>query len=195
VVYERAVCLGIRIGRICRYMFYIFGLFWFGMRLGRWVVCFVVVLVLLVFGLWLVRAVLPSQIDDVNPLMGCSVDELEMADVYFVVPVYDGVEIDGEWCEGILGKGKEVALHGVYHSYEEFGVGRDREYLDYGVGVFKECFGFAPERFKPPQIAWDSENDWIRGVLDVELFWNQVFHKVYHCGDSGVFPNWVIGVF
>ena len=173
-------------------MFYIFGFFWFGMRLGRWVV---VVLVLLVFGLWLVRAVLPSQIDDVNPLMGCSVDELEMADVYFVVPVYDGVEIDGEWCEGILGKGKEVALHGVYHSYEEFGVGRDREYLDYGVGVFEECFGFAPERFKPPQIAWDSENDWIRGVLDVELFWNQVFHKVYHCGDSGVFPNWVIGVF
>jgi len=145
--------------------------------------------------LWFTRLILPSQVDDVNPLMGCSDEVLDLGDVYFVVPKFEGVEISGDWCEGILGREKDLAMHGVYHTYEEFGVYRDEVYFEEGVRIFEECFGFSPERFKPPQLEWTSENDWIKDRTEVDLFWNQLFHKVYHCGDTGVFPNWVVRVY
>ena len=155
----------------------------------------VLIVTVLVVGLFLIRLVLPSQVDDVNPLMGCSDAILDSADVYFVVPKFEGVEISGEWCDYILGKNKSLALHGVYHSYKEFGVYRDEVYFGEGVEIFEKCFGLRPERFKPGQLEWASENDWIREEMEIDLFWNQVFHKVYHCGDSGVFPNWLIRAF
>jgi len=154
-----------------------------------------VAFVVLLIGLWFVRFVLPSQVDDVNPLMNCSEEVLDLADVYFVVPKFGGVAISGEWCESILSRNKELAMHGVTHSFEEFGVVRNEEYFDEGVDIFWTCFGFEPEKFKPGQLKWNAKNDWIKGEVEVELFWNQVLHKVYHCGDSGRFPNWLIRVF
>jgi len=82
-----------------------------------------------------------------------------------------------------------------YHNYEEFGEVRDEEYFHEGVLIFEKCFGFAPESFKPGQLVFAEENNWIRGEMGVDLFWNQFFHKVYHCNDSGTFPNWMIKVF
>ena len=149
----------------------------------------------LVVLLFFTRLVLPSQLDDVNPLMGCSEEELDLGDVYFVVPAFDGVEIDGEWCAGILDRDKELALHGVYHTYAEFGVVRSEAYFGEGVDIFEECFGVRPERFKPGNLKWTSENDWIEDEMKLELRLNQIFHKVYHCGDTGDFPNWFIRIF
>ncbi|MBT6690224.1 hypothetical protein HN903_03555 [archaeon] len=175
------------------------------MRFWRYVLMGVAILVL---GLWFVRLVLPSQVDDVSPLMGCSEDVLDLADVYFVVPKFDGVEIGGVWCDkmknlasssgwglGVGGWENRLAMHGVYHNFGEFGTYRDRAYFREGVEVFEECFGFAPARFKPGQLEWIRYNDWIQDEVEVDLIWNQIFHKVYHCGDSGVFPNWLIRVF
>jgi hypothetical protein len=167
------------------------------MRIIRVVFLSFVVVVSLVVVLFFVRFILPSQIDDVNPLMNCSDEVLELADVYFVVPKFSGFVIseNRSWCDEILDRDKKLALHGVYHIYEEFGVYRDEEYFSEGVEIFEECFGFAPTRFKPGQLAWTSENDWIKEKMEVDLFWNQLFHKVYHCGDSGIFPNWVVRIF
>lgn len=177
---------------------------------GWCVACAIVVI--LVLGLFFIRLILPSQVDDVNPFMDCSDDVLELADVYFVVPKFENisvVDVEG-WCGEMREKisssrgfgfwglefGEDrLALHGVYHTFEEFGVFRDEEYFGEGVEIFEECFGFVPERFKPGQLEWVSENDWIRERMEVELFWNQLFHKVYHCGDTGLFPNWVVRVF
>ncbi len=150
---------------------------------------------ILIVGLFFARLILPSQVDDVSPLMSCDDEILDLGDVYFVVPEFDGVAISEGWCADILSRDKEIAMHGVYHTYREFGVYRDEAYLDEGVKIFKECFGFEPERFKPGQLKWASENDWIGERMEVELFWNQVFHKVYHCGDTGLFPNWAINIF
>ncbi len=158
---------------------------------------FGLVILILIIGLWFVRFILPSQVDDVNPLMNCSNSVLNKGDVYFVVPKFEGFIISKNrlWCENILGRGKELAMHGVYHTYNEFGTYRDEVYFDEGADIFRKCFGFFPERFKPGQLKWNSKNDWIRDEVDVDLFWNQVFHKVYHCGDGGMFPNWVVRVF
>ena len=153
-----------------------------------------VVLVLFLI-LFFIRLVLPSQVDDVSPLMNCDDEVLGLANVYFVVPKFEGVAIDREWCDYILGKDGELAMHGVYHTYREFGVYRDEVYFGEGVEIFEECFGFEPERFKPGNLAWAGENDWIRDEVEVDLRWNQIFHKVYHCGDSGLFPNWLIRIF
>lgn len=141
------------------------------------------------------RLVLPSQLDDVSPEISCEEKLLNRAGVYFVIPKFEGVEIEREWCEGILEREKDIGLHGVYHTYEEFAVYRDEDYLGEGIDIFEECFGFLPERFKPGQLKWNKENNWIKEKMEVDLFWNQVFHKVYHCGDTGRFPNWLIRIF
>ncbi|MFH1521918.1 MAG: hypothetical protein ABIF18_03085 [archaeon] len=31
--------------------------------------------------------------------------------------------------------------------------------------------------------------------MEVDSIWNQLFHKVYHCEDAGLFPNWFVLVF
>ena len=122
---------------------------------------------------------------------------LEKAEVYYVIPKFENVSIaeNTEWCSYILGFGKDLAMHGVYHEFNEFGRERNVEYMGEGVDIFEGCFGFKPERFKPPRLAWTSENNWMEDDLDVDLFWNQLFHKVYHCGDRGVFPNWAVRIF
>ena len=149
----------------------------------------------LVFGLFFIRLVSPSQIDDVSPGISCEEDLLELADVYYVIPKFDGVAIDKAWCEEILARDKELAMHGVTHEYKEFGEVRGSEYFNEGVQIFEDCFGFAPDRFKPGNLKWNSGNDWIKDDMEVDILWNQLFHKVYHCEDTGVFPNWMIRIF
>ena len=151
--------------------------------------------VVVVFFLFFVRLVLPSQIDDVSPGIDCEDYLLDWADVYYVIPKFENVSVDEVWCNWILERDKELSMHGVYHFYEEFGVERDVDYLNKGIKIFEDCFGFEPERFKPPQLEFAESNDWMRERMEIDLIWNQIFHKVYHCGDTGVFPNWFIRIF
>lgn len=162
------------------------------MRFWRY---FVIVFIGLVFGLFFVRLVLPSQIDDISPEIFCEERLLDWADVYYVIPKFENNSINKKWCSEISKREKELAMHGVYHSFEEFKVARDLKYLNEGIEIFESCFGFTPERFKPPQLAWTKENDWMKDEMKIDLIWNQVFHKVYHCGDTGFFPNWVVRIF
>ncbi len=149
----------------------------------------------LIICLFFVRLILPTQIDDVSPSIFCEEELLDLADVYYVIPKFENVSTDKDWCDDILGRNKELRMHGVYHSFEEFAEVRDKEYLGEGIKIFEACFGFKPGRFKPPQIAWIGENDWMKDEIKVDLTWNEIFHKVYHCGDTGVIPNWVVRVF
>lgn len=152
---------------------------------------------IVIFVLFLIRLFLPSQIDDITPGISCSEYLVEWSDVLYVIPLYNGSNIsqDKEWCDRIKGLEKETAMHGVYHTYEEFSVFRNEEYFSDGLDAYVSCFGEDPTRFKPPQLAWSKENDWIKDKYPVDLFWNQLFHKVYHCEDTGIFPNWVVRIF
>ncbi len=149
----------------------------------------------LIICLFLTRLILPSQIDDISPKIPCEEKLMNWADVYYVIPKFENVSIDKKWCDEISNRDKTLALHGVYHSFEEFGEVRDLEYFNEGVEIFNECFGFEPTKFKPPQLAWTNENDWIKDRMEVDLIWNQIFHKVYHCEDTGIFPNWLVRIF
>jgi len=161
--------------------------------------CFILLLVLAIFLFWIFRFILPSEIDDVSPDIACPVGAIEKSDVLWVIPKFGGHAIseNPDWCNYILSLDKDIGMHGVVHSYLEFNETRSEEYLMEGVKIFEECFGFKPEKFKPPQLRINEEN--IRLVeengMDVKTRFNQVTRKVYHCNDGPeIFSNDVIGV-
>lgn len=149
--------------------------------------------------LFLMRLILPKAIDDVSPNMNCTSEELSRADIYYVVPKFNGIKISENqtWCQEILSMNKTLYLHGVTHEYKEFLTERDSEYLAEGVLIFKDCFGFAPEKFKPPQLSFNFKNYRVLRELDLKLDYslNQLFHKTYHCGDNGYLKNSFIDLF
>ena len=161
------------------------------MRWCLWVGCVVLGLVV---GLFFVRLVGSRHIDDVNPLMNCSIEYLEKADILYVVPYFDGVMVNEsrEWCDYVLSLDREIGMHGIRHSYREFFYDVSLEDLELGMGIFESCFGFRPSRFKAPQLKLSNENrELVEGFgMEVDGKLSQIFRKVYHCNDSGIMPNW-----
>lgn len=162
-------------------------------RVVAWILGIIIGLILILF---FVRFFSHREVDDVSPGIKCDEKLMEKADVLWVIPKFEGKNIigDKEWCSGILAMNKKLGLHGVYHSYKEFNEDRSEEYLAEGVSEFEKCFGYKPREFKAPQLAISGNNVKIvesRG-LEVKGWINQITHKVYHCDDSGMLPNWVI---
>src|SRR3989344_2498864 len=110
--------------------------------------------------LFFIRMFSEKHLDDVSPGIQCDEELLRKAEVYYVIPIFNGEKIseDREWCEKIKGYEKRLAMHGVYHEYLEFETLRNESYVQEGANVFKECFGYAPEEFKAPQLAISKEN-------------------------------------
>jgi predicted deacetylase len=148
--------------------------------------------------IFFIRTFSERQVDDVTPGIPCESSILAKSDVLYVIPKFENKSIadNKTWCAEILAMNKTLALHGVYHTYNEFKTERDEKYLQEGIDIFKECFGFNPNRFKPPQLAISKENRLLirqRMQLDVEL--NTALHKAYHCNDSGVVSNRIMDIF
>ena len=140
----------------------------------------------------LVRANSAVDLDDVSPEIQCDESLLEKSDVFYVIPKFNNNSIaeNKEWCSKILAMNKTLALHGVYHTYNEFNTGRDEQYLQEGIDIFRECFGFEPENFKPPQIAISNENKkLIKSKMRLDYHLNSILHRAYHCNDTGYFSN------
>ena len=159
------------------------------MKIVRIISGILIGLILIVF---LVRAFSEKQLDDVTPGIPCDQSLLEKTDVYYVIPKFENKSISENktWCDEILEMNKTLELHGVYHTYNEFKTERDEEYLEEGIKIFRGCFGFNPERFKPPQIAFSDENTkLIKSKMHLDMYMNSVFHKTYHCNDSGIVSN------
>ena len=142
----------------------------------------VLALLLLLFTFRLFSA---REIDDVTPGIQCDQELLDKSDILYVIPKFENQTITKEWCNQILALNKTLELHGVTHSYKEFDTTRDEAYLEEGIQIFKDCFGFEPEKFKPPQLAISKENKiLVDNRLERKGWPNQVLHKVYHCNDS-----------
>ena len=145
-----------------------------------------------------IRIITPTQMDDVHPNIPCENIKQYNPDVLWVIPLYKDVRIseNEEWCEYIKNLNKTIGMHGVYHSFEEFKQERDSEYLQEGIEEFEKCFGYAPEMFKPPQLAFNFENKGILEENNLKLrnkvnLWT---HKVYHCEEMSRIPNWLIEI-
>lgn len=157
--------------------------------LGVFVIAFALLLVL-----FFVRLSSEAYIDDVSPGIPCEDKLLAKSDVLFIVPRFEGKNIseDRMWCAKILALNKTLAMHGVYHTYNEFGTDRSYAYVQMGAEDFKKCFGFYPDKFKAPQLVLSGYN---KKMMEKKYViygrFNQLTHKTYHCDDSGKLPNWV----
>jgi predicted deacetylase len=156
-------------------------------------------LIFFILTLFLIRAFSPREIDDVSPEMECSKNLLHKSSTLWVIPKYNNKSIskNKEWCNEILNLNKTIGMHGVYHEFREFGTEHNQEYLEEGIRIFEECFGYKPTMFKPPQLKITEENRQLikQNNLTLKLETNQIMHKVYHCGEYGKKRNWMINLF
>jgi predicted deacetylase len=164
--------------------------------MNKIILIMLLILLSLIFTLFFIRLIFPKEIDDVSPEIFCEKEYLEKSDILWVIPKFNNklISENSEWCNYILGLNKTLGFHGVYHKFEEFGTNRSKEYLEEGIKIFEDCFGFKPEMFKPPQLEINKENKKLINENNLKLKGkiNQLFHKVYHCSDTGRFKNLVI---
>jgi len=165
----------------------------------RLVIYFVVVVLVCIGILFFFRLFSHREIDDVHPDIACGQEWIDKSDILWVIPLYNNHSIadNPAWCSSILDTGKEIGMHGVYHSDNEFNNTIDSEYLQQGIIVFEKCFGRKPDMFKAPQLDLSAENKNLVEENGMKVYGqaNQLFHKVYHCSDRGMFPNWMIRLF
>jgi len=158
----------------------------------------ILIIIALAIILLLIRAFSSKELDDVSPEIQCDKELLEKADILYVIPKYDNKSISENtgWCNQINLLNKTLALHGVYHTYNEFGINRNKEYLEQGITEFNNCFNKKPERFKPPQLNITKANKiLVKNQMKLDYILNEVFHKAYHCNDTGKLPNWFMDWF
>jgi len=159
----------------------------------------IVFLISIILILFLIRAFSQKEIDDINPEIPCEKKYLEKSNILWVIPKFNNKSIaeNKKWCDYILSLNKTLGLHGIYHSHKEFKTPRNQPYLKEGINIFKECFGFKPTMFKPPQLTISEHNKQLikNNQLKLKGFFNQITHKVYHCQDTGTFSNKFIDFF
>jgi predicted deacetylase len=147
----------------------------------------------ILFLLFLVRLLSPKEIDDVSPEIPCEEEYLEKSDILWIIPKFNNKSISENktWCNYILSLNKTLGLHGVTHEFEEFNSNRNQTYLEEGIKIFEDCFGFKPEMFKPPQLKISNKNKELikNNNLKLKGEINQIIHKVYHCGYTENFKN------
>lgn len=157
------------------------------------------IIFILMLTLYSIRKVSSVEIDDVHPSIPCEQELIKDSDILWVVPLFQNSSISNykKWCQNILFLNKTLGLHGVYHTHKEFKENIDENYLEEGMNKFKDCFGYSPVLFKPPQLSISKENRELLKSKDiiVKSRANQVFHKVYHCSDRGLIPNKIISLF
>lgn len=158
-----------------------------------------IIIASLIFALFLIRLISPREIDDVSPEIPCEEYLLQKSDILWVIPNFNNTPISENrvWLQKILALNKTLGLHGVYHTYKEFNTNRNQGYLQEGISEFEKSFNQTPTMFKPPQLKINKENKILLKNNNLELkdYSNQIFHKVYHCNNTGRFPNWFIDLF
>ena len=157
-----------------------------------WKITLLAIFVLLIT-LLIVRANTSRQIDDVSPGIPCEEEYLEKVDILWIIPNFQGISIseNKEWCKEILSLNKKLEMHGVQHYFNEFEDNLSQEYFQEGLDTFEECFGYPPTMFKPPKLKLSKQNKELleNNNLDLRRYSNQIFHKVYHCNNTGTLPN------
>jgi predicted deacetylase len=160
---------------------------------------FLTVIILLALLLFFIRLTSPKEIDDIHPLRPCEENYIEKSDTLWIIPKYQNYPISKNqtWCKEILKTNKILGMHGIYHSYHEFKYKINETELIETKQIFEKCFGYEPTLFKPPYLKLSKENKELlkKHNLEIKLITNQNTHKVYHCQNSGFFPNWFHDIF
>jgi peptidoglycan/xylan/chitin deacetylase (PgdA/CDA1 family) len=148
---------------------------------------------------YLIRFSTPTEIDDIHPNRLCGKEYLLKSDIFWVIPLYQNISVakNKTWCQEILKLNKTIGMHGITHEYHEFDNSIKEREIEYAKQEFQNCFGYPPTIFKAPYLKLSKENKQIlkKQNLTIKSYMNQNIHKVYHCQDSGRFPNWFHDIF
>ncbi len=161
----------------------------------------ILILLSLIMILFLIRMINPTQIDDVSPEIPCPEIEKYNPDIFYVIPYFDNnlISENKSFCEEMRKLNKTLALHGINHQpYQEFLIQNiTQKQINFALEEFQKCFNQTPEEFKPPQLKISEENKelMLKNNFTIQTNLNQLIHKVYHCNDTGRFPNWLIKLF
>lgn len=151
-----------------------------------------------VLALFFLRAFNEREVDDLHPDISCDDSLIKKSDVLWVIPLYNNNSIsnNSEWIETVKSYNKTLGIHGIDHSYRELDSDRDKEYFDWGINEFEKAFG-KTSIFKPSHLAINQNNKKYMESRGFRVYgeWHQITHKVYHCSDTGMFPNWMIDLF
>ena len=160
---------------------------------------FLIIILIIFVLLFLIRLINPRQIDDVSPGIYCEQKYLEKADILWVIPMYNSTPISNNqtWCEEIKTLNKTLGMHGIQHYYNEFEDNLTNQQIEEGIQIFEDCLGIRPEIFKSPKLATSKKNKikLYQQNLRLKAYSNQLFNKVYHCSNTGTFPNWFHDLF
>jgi len=154
------------------------------------------IILFLIILLFIIRLITPTEIDDIHYDIPCPELNIYNPDILYVIPNYDNKPISENqtFCEQISKLNKTLELHGINHQpYAEFFYQNiSQENLDFAINEFQKCFNQTPEKFKPPQLKINKENKKLIQENNLKLISNAIFHKVYHCNDSGSIKNkWI----
>ncbi len=153
----------------------------------------------LILILFFIRLFNHTELDDVTPGISCPELKVYHPDFLWVIPDFNNFSIDQNqtWCKEILSLNKTLGMHGITHKYNEFDGNVSKEDLLRGMKIFENCFGFTPTLFKPPQLNISRENEKLikDSGMKLDLYFNQITHKVYHCNDSAIPRNSFIKIF
>lgn len=161
----------------------------------------IITILSLIVLLFIIRLITPTQIDDIHPEIPCPELEIYNPDILYIIPNYNNKPISENqtFCERILSLNKTLELHGINHQpYAEFLYQNiSQENLNFAINEFQKCFNQTPEKFKPPQLKISNENKILIQENNLKLISNAnaIFHKVYHCNDSGSIKNKLIKIF
>lgn len=157
------------------------------------------VFVLFEMNYFFIRAAGPRQIDDVHPSAGCAREYLKKSDILWVIPKFKNIPITSNktWCEQVKNLNKTIGLHGIRHTWKEFGKEKiAKEDLEEAISLIEECFNQTPTMFKPPHLTLSPQNKKLLKEYNftIKKRFNQLTNKIYHCNSSGLFTNEFIDV-
>jgi len=164
----------------------------------RFLVIVLIACLFIILAIWTIRLFSAKQLDDVSPEIACEESLLKKSDILYVIPKFHNKSIaeNKSWCNYILSLNKTLGMHGVYHTFNEFMEERNEKYINEGEKIFYDCFGFYPQRFEPPQVAISKPNaELISKKMRLDLYIQNVFHKAYHCSDTGIVSNRFVSIF
>jgi len=153
----------------------------------------ILVVFLILACLIIVRANTTREIDDVTPGIICEKEYLQKADILWIIPRFQNTPIseNKEWCDYISSLNKTIGMHGIYHSYKEFGYYVNESEFKEAMQIFEDCFNQTPIMFKAPQLNLSNENEILVNSFNLKIrkSAHQTIHKVYHCNNTGTFSN------
>lgn len=129
------------------------------------------------------------ELDDVHPSIQ-SLDHpyIKRSKWLWIIPMYNNDPITNypDWIKSIKNSGKKIGMHGIKHTYNEFGYDLSEDYIQKGMNIWKEAFGEYPKYFKAPKLSLTSNNKKLleKNGIQIMGMYNQILHTVYHTPEN-----------